>query len=63
MSKIPESYNFGDRSKIDPDNLLEILDDMYQILAIAINQKPSIFCRNIQGDSTDADANDSFVSV
>ena len=63
MPKIPEVYNLGNRENIDPERLLEILDDMYRTLAIAINAKPDVYFRK-EADGTPKDANiaDTFVS-
>ena len=63
MVKIPETYNVGDRDNITQERLLELLEDMYTQLAVAINQKPAIYTRNVSGTPTAASAADDFVSI
>ena len=49
MPKIPEYYQIGDRKNITPERLLVILEDMYTDLARAVNLKPDIIERDIDG--------------
>ena len=49
MPKIPEYYQIGDRKNITPERLLVILEDMYTDLARAVNLKPDILERDIDG--------------
>ncbi|MEK9713879.1 MAG: hypothetical protein VW258_15045 [Thalassolituus sp.] len=43
MPDLPETFNFGDRSNVTPEKLLQILEDMYEQLASEINQKPNVY--------------------
>ena len=63
MPKIPETYAIGDRSDISPERLLEIIEDVYEQLAKAVNQKPSVLFRSVAGVPTVADPADTFVSL
>lgn len=47
-------YFTTERSKdLTVENLLEIIDAMYVNLADAINNKPDIYCRDVDGQSDD----------
>ena len=54
MVKIPENYNIGNRDDLTVEKLLEMLEDMYQTLAVCINQKPNVYFRNNNGIPEDA---------
>lgn len=53
MAKIPEYYDVGNRDEIDVQRLLIILEDMYTQLAVALNQKPSVYERDSDGQTSD----------
>lgn len=53
MARLPETFTFGDQENITPELLLEFLQRMYTDLSSAINQKPDIFFREVDGQSTD----------
>lgn len=53
MAKITEYFNIGDRSDITPERLLTLLERMYTDLAIAINRKPDIYERLVDGQAND----------
>ena len=53
MARIAETFNFGDRSNMTTQDLLELLDRMYIDLAEAINQKPDLFQREVDGQTGD----------
>lgn len=53
MVKIPETYNVGSKENLTQEKLLEMLEDMYETLAKAINQKPNVFIRDDDGQSDD----------
>jgi len=57
MAKIPEHYNIGNQENLTTERLLEIIQDLYNQLAIAINKKPDLYER-----STDGLASDVFLS-
>lgn len=57
MAKVPEYYNIGNRDNLTIERLLEILEDMYKQLAIAVNKKPDLYQR-----TTDGQASDTFLS-
>ena len=57
MAKIPEIYNIGNKENLTIEMLLEILEDMYKQLAIAVNKKPDLYQRE-----TDGQASDTFLS-
>jgi len=63
MTKIKEYYNVGDKSKIDMEQLLRILEDMYKILAIAINKKPDIYQRDSDGLTTDTNLSNGDINI
>ena len=53
MAKIPESFNFGDRGKMSIEDLLIMLERMYVDLASAINSKPDLYERTVDGQAGD----------
>ncbi len=53
MAKVQEFYNVGDRTNVTVEQLLDIIEDMYKVLAIAVNTKPDIYQRSTNGLVTD----------
>lgn len=53
MGKIPEHFPIGNRNNVTPEDLLEIVEDMYTALATAINQKPDVNTTTSDGDTAD----------
>lgn len=53
MVRISETFNVGDRSNITPERLLELLERMYMDLAEAVNSKPDLYERTMDGVATD----------
>lgn len=53
MPKVPEQFNIGNQSDIDIEKLLVIMQRMYFDLAVALNRKPDIVQRNVNGQTTD----------
>lgn len=53
MARIPENFNIGDRSELTIDGLLLILERMYADLAIAVNGKPDLYQRQVNGQTDD----------
>lgn len=53
MAKIPEYYEMGDKNNITNERLLEILEDMYIKIAVALNKKIEFYERTTDGQITD----------
>lgn len=53
MPKIPDEYIIGQRESMTVDDLVKELEEMYRQLADAINQKPSVVQRTIDGQGTE----------
>ncbi len=53
MSKISETFNFGNPKEMDIEELVLYLEQMYSDLAQAINKKPNVYDRETLGDPTD----------
>lgn len=53
MAKLPESYSVGDQDNLTIPKLLNVIEDMYRDLAIAINRKPDIITRETDGDTSE----------
>lgn len=53
MTKISESYDFGDPSEISKEELISLLQNMYTDLAEAINRKPDVYVRTTDGQTSD----------
>lgn len=53
MTRIPENFNIGDREKLTISDLFLILERMYTDLAVAVNGKPDLVQRDVDGQTTD----------
>lgn len=53
MARLPEVFNYGERPDLTIEGLLDILERMYIDLAVAINQKPDLVQREVDGQTTD----------
>jgi len=53
VAKLPNSFNFPDKDNIDMEGLLLILNRMYEDLAEAINSKPDLYQRDVDGQVSD----------
>lgn len=53
MARLPETFNIGDGEDITLEDLLRLMQRMYTDLAVAINQKPDLYQRNVDGDPAD----------
>ena len=53
MVQIATSLNIGNRDNLTPDVLLEIIEKMYIELAEAVNSKPDLYERDVDGKTTD----------
>lgn len=53
MARITETFNFGSDEDISIKELMVLLERMYTNLAIAINQKPDLYQRVVDGQVGD----------
>ncbi len=53
VPKISEEFNVGAADNMSPSDLLRVMTTMYRELAIAINRKPDIIERTVDGVVTD----------
>ena len=53
MARIPETFNVGEREVLTVEGLLLIIERMYTDLAVAINTKPDIVQRTVDGQVGD----------
>lgn len=53
MARIPEYFNVGDRDVLTVEGLLLIIERMYNDLAVAINSKPDLVQREVDGQPGD----------
>jgi len=53
MARIPEVFNVGTREVITVEDLLLVIERLYIDLAIAINSKPDLVQRTVDGQTTD----------
>lgn len=53
MARIPNSFNFGDEDGITIEELVIRLKRMYMDLAEAVNSKPDLIQRQVDGQTTD----------
>lgn len=62
MARISETFDFGDPKTMDFSTLLLNLNRMYLDLAEAVNSKPDVYQRNVNGVPTDGDPSDTFLA-
>lgn len=62
MARIPETFNIGDRSDLTIEKLLVLIERLYTDLAVAVNSKPDLYQRNVNGVPTDGDPSDTFLA-
>jgi hypothetical protein len=53
MARIPENFNVGDREVLTIEDLLLVVERLYTDLAIAINTKPDLVQRDVDGQVGD----------
>ena len=53
MARIPENFNIGDREDLTLEGLLLLIERLYTDLAIAVNSKPDLYQRTIDGQPGD----------
>lgn len=53
MTRIPETFNFGDTTGMDVEELVVKLQRMYSDLAEAVNSKPDLYQRDTDGQAGD----------
>jgi len=53
MARLPEVFNVGSREVLTIEDLLLVIERLYIDLAIAINSKPDLVQRNVDGQTTD----------
>jgi hypothetical protein len=63
MAKIPETYQAGITKDLDVDKLYVILMDIYKDLATAINQKPDLYVRSTNGQTTDTNLSQGSINI
>lgn len=63
MAKVRENLNLGDKENITLKDLIDIIDEAYRDLAIALNKKPDIYLRELDGDTADNFLSDGDLNV
>jgi len=63
MAKIPETFNVGNRENLTIEMLLEVIEDLYQELAIAINKKPDLYERTTDGQASDIKLSNGSINI
>lgn len=53
MASIPDTFNFGSGSEMTIEELIVKLQRMYMDLAEAVNSKPDLYQRDVDGSATD----------
>lgn len=53
MPKIPETFNFGSTDNLTIEELVVKLERMYFDIAKAVNMKPDVYERDVDGQTTD----------
>jgi hypothetical protein len=52
MARLPQHFNIGKRKNLTTEDLLLIIERMYEDLAMQINNKPDLYIRTADGDPT-----------
>ena len=63
MAKVQEYYNIGNVEDMSMEELVNILQDMYRDLAIALNKKPDIYIRTTDGLTSDTLLSDGDINI
>jgi hypothetical protein len=63
MSRLPEYFQVGNPENITQEELLRLMSDMYKTLARAINQKPDVYQRNVDGQVNDTFLSDGTINI
>lgn len=53
MARIPENFNIGDGEELTLEGLLLLIERLYTDLAVAINTKPDVVQRTVDGQTND----------
>lgn len=53
MARIPENFNIGDREDLTIEGLILIIERLYTDLAVAVNSKPDLYQRTVNGQPGD----------
>ena len=53
MARLPETFSFGSNSDLTIEELVIRLERMYTDLAVALNQKPDLVQRDVDGQASD----------
>lgn len=53
MARIPENFNIGDREDLTIEGLLLLIERLYTDLAVAVNSKPDLYQRTVDGQPGD----------
>lgn len=53
MARIPENFNIGDREDLTLEGLLLLIERLYTDLAVAVNSKPDLYQRTVDGQPGD----------
>lgn len=53
MARLPDSYNFPDNDEVTMEVLLDTLNRMYLDIAEAVNSKPDLYQREVDGQVGD----------
>lgn len=53
MARLPEYFNIGDQADLDVEKLMDVLQRMYTDLAVALNSKPDLVQRTVDGQVGD----------
>jgi len=53
VARLPEYFNIGDQGDLDVEKLMDVLQRMYTDLAVALNSKPDLVQRTVDGQVND----------
>lgn len=62
MARLPDTFNFGDGDEMTVEQLVKKLNRMYMDLAEAVNSKPDLYQKTVNGTPEDGGVNDTFLA-
>jgi hypothetical protein len=63
VGRLPETFNFGDTNEMTIPELMDRLSRLYTDLAVAINQKPDLYQRMTDGQTSDTNLSQGSLNI
>ena len=63
MAKLPNSFSFGSDKNLETEDVLRYLQEMYTQIAVAVNIKPDVIIRDVDGQATDTQLSNGTINI